>query len=63
MMLFPLTAVSIARNVIAKDRRRREREVELAQVFSAVWVSHILEMEDGEKPVVAHRILADMRGP
>jgi hypothetical protein len=62
IMLFPITAVTIARNVISKDRRRREREVELAKVFPDVWVQHIIKNEEEEQPILVHRTLADIRG-
>ena len=45
IVLCPLTAVRIARDEILKDRRRRKREVELAQVSSDVWVRHIIKTE------------------
>ncbi len=45
MMLFPITAVRIARDMILQDRRRRKREAELAQIFPDVWVQHIIRAE------------------
>ena len=57
MMLFPITAVRIAQDLVSKDRRRRKREAELAQVFPDVWVRHIINMEGGSKPIVVHRTL------
>jgi hypothetical protein len=36
MMLLPFTAFRTAREVILKDRRRRNHEVQLAQVFPDV---------------------------
>jgi hypothetical protein len=63
IMLFPITAVKIARDVISKDRRCRQREVELAQIFPDAWVQHIIRTEEEKKPIVVHRILVDTRGP
>jgi hypothetical protein len=45
MMLFPITAVRIARDMILHDRRRRKREAELAQIFPDVWVQHMIRAE------------------
>jgi hypothetical protein len=56
IMLFPVTSVSIARHLIYEDRRRRKREVELAQIFPEVWVQHIVRLEDGIESMVAHRL-------
>jgi hypothetical protein len=47
MMLFPITAVRIAQDLLSNDRRRRKREAELVQVFPDVWVQHIINMEGG----------------
>jgi hypothetical protein len=57
MMLFPITAVRIARDLISQDRRRCKREAELVQVFPDVWVQHIVNMEEGNKPKYAYRAL------
>ena len=57
MMLFPITAVRIAQELISKDRRRCQREVELVQVFPDVWVRHIINMEAGNKPITVYRTL------
>ena len=46
MTPLPITAIRIARAVIAKDRRHRERQVELAQVLPDVWVRHIIRTEE-----------------
>jgi hypothetical protein len=54
VMLFPVTAVAIARDVIAKARRRRERESELAQVLPDVWVRHILKEEEERNHRLIH---------
>ena len=63
IMLFPITAFKIAQDVISKDRRCRQREVELAQIFPDVWVRHVIRTEEEKKSLVAHRILVDTRGP
>lgn len=57
MMLFPITAFRIARDVISKDRRHRKFQVELAQVFPDVWVQHIIKAKENRKPIVVHSIL------
>ena len=57
MMLFPITAVRIAQDLVSKDRRRRKREAELMQVFPDVWVQHIINMEGGTKPTAVYRTM------
>ena len=57
MMLFPITAVRIAQDLLSNDRRRRKREAELVQVFPDVWVQHIINMEGGNKPIALYRTL------
>jgi hypothetical protein len=57
MMLFPITAVRIAQDLVLKDRRRRKREAELLQVFPDVWVRHIIDLEGGNKPIAVCRTL------
>jgi hypothetical protein len=57
MMLFPITAVRIAQDLISKDRRRRKREAELAQVFPDVWVQHIINIEGDNRPTAVYRTL------
>ena len=56
MMLFPITAVRIARDVISKDRERCKRETELARVFPDVWVQHIIKTEEEKRPMAVYRI-------
>lgn len=57
IVLFPITAVRIAQDLISNDRRRRKREAELVQVFPDVWVQHIINMEEGNKPIAVYRTL------
>jgi hypothetical protein len=57
MMLFPVTAVRIAQDLISQDRRRRKHEAELAQVFPDVWVQHIVNMEEESTPITVYRRL------
>ena len=57
MMLFPITAVRIAQDLILKDRRRCQREAELMQVFPDVWVQHIINMEGGTKPIAVYKTM------
>jgi hypothetical protein len=57
MMLFPITAVGIAQDLISKDRRRRKREAALMQVFPDVWVQHIINLEGRHSPSAVYRAL------
>jgi predicted ABC-type exoprotein transport system permease subunit len=57
IMLFPITSVTIARDVISKDRRRRKREIELAQVFPDVWVQHITRTEGKMRSMARRELL------
>jgi hypothetical protein len=57
MMVFPITAVRIARDLIARDHRRRKCAVELAQVFPDIWVQHIIKIEENKNPIVARGVL------
>ena len=57
MMLFPITAVRIAQDLVSKDRRRRKREAELMQVFPDVWVQHIVSIEGGSNRKAVYRTL------
>jgi hypothetical protein len=56
-MLFPITSVRIARDVISENRWRRKREVELARIFPDVWVQHIIKVEESTEPIVVHRLV------
>ncbi len=56
MMLYPIAAIRMARDVIVKDHRRRKREVELAQIFPDIWVQHILKIDENKNRTVVRGI-------